>query len=93
MCACFSCVRLFATLWAVVHQAPLSMGFSRQEHSSGFPCPRPRGLSDPGIEPVSPASSALQADSLPLSHQEARVITQNQNPFLKMSSRGQQRAC
>ena len=35
----FSCVRLFVTLWTVAHQAPLSMGFSRQEHWSGLPCP------------------------------------------------------
>ena len=43
-------------------QAPLSMGFSRQEYWSGLPFPSPRNLSDPGIEPGSPA---LQADSLP----------------------------
>ena len=42
------------------------MGFPRQEYWSGLPCPPPGDLSDPGIEPVSPA---LQADSLPLSHQ------------------------
>ena len=35
----FSCVRLFATLWTVAHQAPLSMGFSRQEYWSELPCP------------------------------------------------------
>ena len=37
--SCFSRVRLFATLWTVAHQAPLSMGFSRQEYSSGLPFP------------------------------------------------------
>ena len=42
------------------------MGFSRQEHSSGLPCPPPGDLLDPGIEPASPA---LQADSLLLGHQ------------------------
>ena len=42
------------------------MGFSRQKYWSGLPCPPPRNLSDPGIEPGSPA---LQADSLPLNHQ------------------------
>ena len=46
----------------VVHQAPLSMGFSRQEQWSGLPFPSPGDLPDPGIEPGSPA---LQADSLP----------------------------
>ena len=51
-----------ATLWTVAHQAPLSMGFSRQEYWSGVPFLSPGDLSDPGIEPRSPA---LQADSLP----------------------------
>ena len=46
----------------VAHQAPLSMGFSRQEHCSGLPFPPPGDLLDPGIELV---SSALQADSFP----------------------------
>ena len=58
----FSCVRLFATPWTIAHLAPLSMGFSRQEHWSGLPFPSPWDLPDPGIKPESPA---LQADSLP----------------------------
>ena len=62
-------VLLFVTLWAVAHQASLSMGFSRQEYLSGLPCPPPGDLPDPGIEPASLVSPALQADSLPLSHQ------------------------
>ena len=62
----FSNVQLFATLWTRARQAPLSMGFSRQEYWSGVPCPPPEDLSDPGIEPAFPASTALQADSLPL---------------------------
>ena len=41
------------------------MGFSRQDHWSGLPFPPPEVLPDPGIEPKSPASPALQADSLP----------------------------
>ena len=45
------------------------MGFSRQEYWSGLPCPPPGDLPDSAIEPTSPASSALQVDSLPLSHQ------------------------
>ena len=48
--------------WTVAHQAPLSVGFSRQEYWSGLPFPSPGDLADPGIEPGSPA---LQADSLP----------------------------
>ena len=54
-------VRLFATLWTVAHQAPLSMGFSRQEYWSGLPFPSPGDLPDPGIEPRSPT---LWADAL-----------------------------
>ena len=49
----FSRVQLFATLWTVAHQSPLSMGFSRQECWSGLPCPPPGNLQDPGIKPVS----------------------------------------
>ena len=44
----FSHVQLCATLWTVACQAPLSMGFSRQEHWSRFPCPPPRNLPNPG---------------------------------------------
>ena len=55
-------VRLFATPWTVAYQAPLSMGFSRQECWSGLPFPFPGDLPNPGIEPRSPA---LQADTLP----------------------------
>ena len=59
MLSCFSCIRLLATLWTVVCQAPLSMGFSRQEYWSGLPFPSPGDLPDPGIEPASPVSPAL----------------------------------
>ena len=55
----FSCVRLCATLWTTAHQAPLSMGFSRQEYWSGLPCPPPGDLPDSGIEPRSLMSPAL----------------------------------
>ena len=55
----FSHVRLFVTLWTVVHQAPLSMGLSRQEYCSGLPCPPPGDLPDPGIRSASPTSPAL----------------------------------
>ena len=47
-------VWLFATPWTVAHQAPPSMGFSRQEYWSGLPCPSPGDLPNPGIEPGSP---------------------------------------
>ena len=46
-------VQLFATPWTVAHQAPLSMGFSRQEHWSGLPCPPPGDLPHPRFEPTS----------------------------------------
>ena len=47
------------TPWTAVSQAPLSMGFSRQEYWGGLPCPPPGDLPDPGIEPVFPVSPAL----------------------------------
>ena len=55
-------VRLFAIPWTVAYQAPLSMGFSRQQYWSALPFPSPGDLPDPGIEPGSPT---LQADTLP----------------------------
>ena len=48
--------------WTVAHQAPPSMGFSRQEYWSGLPFPSPGDFPDPGIKPGSPT---LQADALP----------------------------
>ena len=69
MCAqLLSRIQLFATLWTVARQAPLSMEFSKQEYWSGLPFPPPGDLPDPGIELESPAFPALQADSLLLSH-------------------------
>ena len=55
----FSRVRLWATPRTAAHQAPLSMGFSRQEYWSGVPCPPPGHLSDPGLEPAALKSPAL----------------------------------
>ena len=52
-------VRLFATPWTVAHQAPPSLGFSRQEYWSGLPFPSPGDLPHPGIEPTFLASPAL----------------------------------
>ena len=54
-------VQLFATPWTVAYQAPLSMGFSRQEYWSGLPFPSPGDLPDPGIKP---GSLSFQTDSL-----------------------------
>ena len=50
----FSCVQLFATLWTVAHQAPLSVGFSRQESWSGLPFAPPGDLPKPVNELLSP---------------------------------------
>ena len=53
--SCFSHVWLFSTPWTVTHQAPLAMGFPRQEYWGGLPFPPPGDLPNPGIEPTSPA--------------------------------------
>ena len=67
VCACmlshFSRVQLFVTPRNVARQAPLSMGFSRQEYWCGVPCPLPGDLPD-----MSPVSPALQVDALSLCH-------------------------
>ena len=68
MCAvlsCFSRVWLFATLWTIAYQVPLSMGFSTEEYWSGLPCPPPGDLLALGIEPMS-LLMHLQMGSLPL---------------------------
>ena len=74
MLSCFRRIRLCATPQTVAHQAPLSMGFSRQEYWSGLPCPPPRNFPDPGIEPRSPASPAVHANSLPLRQQGSPLM-------------------
>ena len=55
----FSRVQLFTTLWIVARQAPLSIGFSRQEYWNGLPFPSPEDLPDPGVKPTSLESLAL----------------------------------
>ena len=55
MVSCFSHVQIFATLWTVACQAPLSMEFSRQEYWSRLPYSSPGDLPDPGIKPAAPA--------------------------------------
>ena len=67
-CGCarsLSRVRLLATPWTAARQAPLSVGFSRQEYWSGLPFLFPGDPFDPGVE--------LQVDSLPLSHQGSQM--------------------
>ena len=66
VCVCvqshFSCILLFSILWTVARQAPLSMGFFRQEHWSGLPYAPPGDFPNPGIEPTSLMSPALAGE-------------------------------
>ena len=72
----FSCVQLFVTPWTVTRQAPLSMGFSRQEYWRGFPCPSPGDLPHPGIETAPLMSLALAGGfSITSTTWEAKVIS------------------
>ena len=64
--SCFSHVPLCATPWTVAHQAPLSIGVSRQEYWSGLPFPPPEDLPNPGIEAYLFCLLQWQAGSLPL---------------------------
>ena len=81
MLSYLSHVQLFATPWTVVHQAPLSMGFSRQEYWSGLPFPTPEDLPNPGIKPTSLMSPALASRLLtasltweaPVSHKDTYI--------------------
>ena len=61
--SCFSHVRLLVNLWPVACHAVLSVGFSRQEYWSGFPCPSPGDLPNAGIKPTSLMSLALAGGS------------------------------
>ena len=68
-----SCIRLFATLWTVARQAPLSMGFSRQEYWSGLPFPAPGDLHYPEVEPVSLASLEQHNKAINLGVHQSRA--------------------
>ena len=72
MCV-LSNVQLFANLWTVAHQAPVSIQYFRQEYWSGLPFPPPGDLPIPGIESASLVSGTLQEDSLLLSHQGSPI--------------------
>ena len=71
----FRQVRLFVTLWTIACQAPLSLGFFRQEYWRGLPSPPPGDLPNPGIEPMSLTSPALAAVSLTLASPEKPIGT------------------
>ena len=72
----------FSTPWTVARQAPLSMGFSRQEYWSGLPRPSPGDLPDLGMTLESPA---LQADSLLLNHQGRPMEVLSHDIYLCLS--------
>ena len=82
----FSLVQLFKTLWTVPHQAPLSMGFSSQEYSSGLAC-APLGVVL-RQESIPHLSSAVQVVSLPAEPSEKPIIEYNdhQNQDIKVAS-------
>ena len=72
LCVLSHCARfrLFEALWSIALQAPLSIGFSRQEYWSVWLCPSPGDLPDPGMELMSLMSLALKAGSYPLAPPE-----------------------
>ena len=70
-------VRLFATLWTIAYQAPLSVGFSKQEYCSGLPFPSPGDLPNPGIEPGSPTLEADALTSEPPGKPKVKIKTPN----------------
>ena len=75
-CSAASVMSDSVTLWMIAHQALLSMGFSRQEHWSGLPCPSPGDLPDPGIEPISLISSTFGGGSFsPRATWEAKSVS------------------
>ena len=76
------------TLWTVARQASLSIGFSRQEYQSELPFHSLEDLPNPGTEPASPVSPALQADSLPADHQEALNVAYSYTKILISSKKG-----
>ena len=84
----------FVTPWTVAHQAPLSMGFHRQEYWSELPFSSPGGLPTPGIEPVAPASPALPTNSLPLSYlgSPSRTQVKQMQPSSNDAFQGEPRA-
>ena len=80
---CLLIVSYSATPWTVAHQAPLSMGFPKQEYWSGLPFPSLGDLPNLGIKPGSPV---WQADSLPLSHLGSPRLYLNEYIYLSPNS-------
>jgi len=80
----FNCSDLsnsFATTWTIARQAPLCMGFSRQEHWSGLPFPPPGDFPDPGIEPSSPALADVFFTTEPPRKPSFRYSDRNINTY------------
>ena len=78
-------MQLSVTPWTVAHQAPLSMGFPRQEYWSGLPLPSPGDHPDLGIKPVSPA---WQMNSLPVSHLKSCLMDRLYDDNIDSPERG-----
>ena len=98
MCSVASVVSDSVNLRTAAHQAPLSMGFSRREYWSGLPRPLTGDLPNPGVEPKSPASPALQTDSLSLRHWRSPrlpiiIIINDYSLFLYLSACRPTRVC
>ena len=92
LCVCvlshFSHIQLFETLWTVAYQAPLPMGFSRQEYWHELPCPPPGDLPKPGIKwSESQSCSTLCPHGLHIVHQilQARILEWVADPFSRSS--------
>ena len=73
------------TLWTIAHQAPLSMGFPRQEYCSGLPFPSPQDLPDPGIEPVASALATGFFTTEPPGKPDLSVISSLKMLFIRQS--------
>ena len=83
----FSHIQLFATLWTTACQAPLSLGFSRQEYRSGLSCPPPGDLPDPGTESACHTSPALAGWFFTISATWVFLLPLTVNTILFMKSR------
>ena len=74
------------TPWTIAHQAPLSLGFSRQEYCHGLPIPPPGDLPDPGIEPKSPASPAMAGGFFTTEPPGSPKLNMHRVPYIAVES-------
>ena len=89
----FSCVRLFANLWTVPHQAPLSIGLPRQEYWSGLPFPTPEDPHNPGIKSGLLCVLHWQVDSLLLTTREGHTVHTNVCVYIYIQSEQESLLC